>query len=155
MHEISCPHCGKAFKIDEAGYADILKQMRDGDFERQLYERLELAEQDKRNARKTRSSIASDRSRSLSMNRLILGRMTAQTPISSHPKPALSSSHASARSASKHQSTEEWLQVLRKSDRIIERIYVRLSERLVLGAAAAIKVMKKLRRKCTNECWLD
>jgi len=50
MHEISCPHCGKAFKIDEAGYADILKQVRDGDFERQLHERLELAEQDKRNA---------------------------------------------------------------------------------------------------------
>ena len=50
MHEISCPHCGKAFKIDEAGYANILKQVRDGDFERQLQERLELAEQDKRNA---------------------------------------------------------------------------------------------------------
>lgn len=50
MHEIICPHCGKAFKIDEAGYADILKQVRDGDFEKQLHERLELAEQDKRNA---------------------------------------------------------------------------------------------------------
>lgn len=50
MHEIICPHCGKAFKIDEAGYADILKQVRDGDFERQLHERLELAERDKRNA---------------------------------------------------------------------------------------------------------
>ena len=50
MHEIICPHCGKAFKIDEAGYADILKQVRDTDFEKQLHERLELAEQDKRNA---------------------------------------------------------------------------------------------------------
>ena len=50
MHEIQCPHCGKAFKIDEAGYADILKQVRDGDFEQQLHERLALAEQDKRNA---------------------------------------------------------------------------------------------------------
>ncbi|MDO3560267.1 DUF2130 domain-containing protein [Ralstonia pseudosolanacearum] len=50
MHEIICPHCGKAFKIDEAGYADILKQVRDGEFEKQLHERLELAEQDKRNA---------------------------------------------------------------------------------------------------------
>lgn len=50
MHEIICPHCGKAFKIDEAGYADILKQVRDGDFEKQLHERLELAEQDKRSA---------------------------------------------------------------------------------------------------------
>ncbi|PXX25532.1 MULTISPECIES: DUF2130 domain-containing protein [Burkholderia] len=50
MNEIICPHCGKAFKIDEAGYADILKQVRDGEFEKQLHERLELAEQDKRNA---------------------------------------------------------------------------------------------------------
>ena len=50
MHEIICPHCGKAFKIDEAGYADILKQVRDDEFHRQLHERLELAEQDKRNA---------------------------------------------------------------------------------------------------------
>lgn len=50
MHEIICPHCGKAFKIDEAGYADILKQVRDADFQRQLHERLELAEKDKENA---------------------------------------------------------------------------------------------------------
>ncbi len=28
MHEIICPHCSKAFKIDEAGYADILSWMR-------------------------------------------------------------------------------------------------------------------------------
>jgi hypothetical protein len=50
MNEIICPHCKKAFKIDEAGYADILKQVRDHEFERQLRERLELAEQDKRTA---------------------------------------------------------------------------------------------------------
>ncbi len=50
MHDIICPHCNKAFKVDETGYADILKQVRDADFHAQLHERLELAEQDKRNA---------------------------------------------------------------------------------------------------------
>ncbi len=50
MHEIICPHCKKAFKIDEAGYADILKQVRDSEFEQKLHERLELAEKDKLNA---------------------------------------------------------------------------------------------------------
>lgn len=50
MHDITCPNCKKAFKVDETGYADILKQVRDEDFEQQLHERLELAEQDKRNA---------------------------------------------------------------------------------------------------------
>jgi len=62
MHEIICPHCGKAFKIDEAGYADILKQVRDDDFERQLHERLELAEQDKRNAVELAQSRAASES---------------------------------------------------------------------------------------------
>ena len=47
MHDIICPDCKKAFKVDEAGYADILKQVRDSEFEQQLYERLELAEKDK------------------------------------------------------------------------------------------------------------
>lgn len=47
MHDIICPHCDKAFKIDETGYADILKQVRDNEFDQQLHERLELAEKDK------------------------------------------------------------------------------------------------------------
>lgn len=50
MNEIQCPHCQKAFKVDEAGYANILKQVRDTEFEKQLNERLELAEHDKKNA---------------------------------------------------------------------------------------------------------
>jgi hypothetical protein len=50
MKEIICPHCGKAFKVDEAGYANILKQVRDKEFDAQLHERLELAEKDKANA---------------------------------------------------------------------------------------------------------
>ena len=50
MHDIICPHCSKAFKVDEAGYADILKQVHDREFEQQLNKRLALAEQDKRTA---------------------------------------------------------------------------------------------------------
>ena len=37
MHDIICPHCNKAFKVDETGYADILKQVRDADFNEQLH----------------------------------------------------------------------------------------------------------------------
>lgn len=43
MNEIICPHCKKAFKIDEAGFADILKQVRDSRFEAELHERIENA----------------------------------------------------------------------------------------------------------------
>mgnify|MGYP003604700938 CR=1 FL=1 len=50
MNEIICPNCHKAFKVDEAGFADILKQVRDHKFEEELQNRLTLAEQEKENA---------------------------------------------------------------------------------------------------------
>jgi hypothetical protein len=50
MNEIICPHCKKAFKVDEAGYADIMKQVRDHQFEEELKNRLDLAEREKENA---------------------------------------------------------------------------------------------------------
>lgn len=50
MHDIICPHCQKAFQVDEAGYAEIAKQVRDREFHQQLHERLELAENEKRSA---------------------------------------------------------------------------------------------------------
>ena len=50
MNEIICPNCKKAFKVDEAGFADILKQVRDHQFEEELAKRLELAENDKQSA---------------------------------------------------------------------------------------------------------
>jgi hypothetical protein len=50
MNEIICPHCKKAFKVDEAGFADILKQVRDQSFEKELHARLETFERDKQHA---------------------------------------------------------------------------------------------------------
>ena len=50
MHEVVCPHCGKRFTIDEAGYADILKQVRDREFDKALHEQLALAEKEKATA---------------------------------------------------------------------------------------------------------
>jgi hypothetical protein len=41
MNEIKCPHCGKTFKIDEASFAAILKQVRDGEFEKELHARID------------------------------------------------------------------------------------------------------------------
>ncbi|MBI1268118.1 MAG: DUF2130 domain-containing protein [Cryomorphaceae bacterium] len=50
MNDIICPNCQKVFKVDEAGFADILKQVRDHKFEEELEGRLRLAEKDKQNA---------------------------------------------------------------------------------------------------------
>jgi len=50
MNEIICPNCKKAFKVDEAGFADILKQVRDRQFEEELKNRLSLADREKESA---------------------------------------------------------------------------------------------------------
>lgn len=50
MNEIICPNCKKAFKVDEAGFADILKQVRDHQFEEEILHRLALAEKEKESA---------------------------------------------------------------------------------------------------------
>ncbi len=47
MNEIICPNCKKSFQLDDAGYADILKQVRDQEFKQDLCERLEVAEKEK------------------------------------------------------------------------------------------------------------
>ena len=49
-NEVICPNCKKAFKIDEAGFADIIRQVRDTQFEEEISKRLELAEQSKKSA---------------------------------------------------------------------------------------------------------
>lgn len=50
MNEIICPHCKKAFKVDEAGFADILKQVRDHEFEEELREHARIFKAEKESA---------------------------------------------------------------------------------------------------------
>ena len=50
MNEITCPNCNKPFKLDNAGYADIVKQVRDHQFQEELNSRLELAQNEKNSA---------------------------------------------------------------------------------------------------------
>lgn len=50
MNDIICPNCKKAFKVDEAGFASILKQVRDHQFEEELKSRLDLASKEKESA---------------------------------------------------------------------------------------------------------
>ena len=50
MNEIICPNCKKVFKVDEAGFAGILKQVRDHQFAEEINNRLSLAEKEKESA---------------------------------------------------------------------------------------------------------
>lgn len=45
MENIKCPHCHEVFKVDEASFADIVKQVRDHEFAAELQSRLDQAEQ--------------------------------------------------------------------------------------------------------------
>lgn len=50
MNEVKCPKCNAVFKVDESGFADIVKQVRDKEFEEALREREALLESDKEKA---------------------------------------------------------------------------------------------------------
>lgn len=90
MNEIICPHCKKAFKIDEAGYADILKQVRNQEFNNELHERLATAEKEKENAvklaeEKTKNQLQADMAKKdselselRSQNENLLTKLTAE-----------------------------------------------------------------------------
>lgn len=50
MQDIQCPNCGKVFKVDEAGFADILRQVRNSQFEKELQKRVLSLEEEKESA---------------------------------------------------------------------------------------------------------
>ena len=50
MNEIKCPHCGEMFTIDEAGFAAILKQVRDAEFDKEVRRREQLMASEKQQA---------------------------------------------------------------------------------------------------------
>ena len=50
MNEISCPHCKNKFTLDQSGFAEIVKQVRDQEFDQELKIREDLALKDKENA---------------------------------------------------------------------------------------------------------
>lgn len=52
MKEIKCPNCGKMFQVDESGYAAILKQVRDEEFEKELEQRENAIKNEKQSALK-------------------------------------------------------------------------------------------------------
>ena len=84
MHEIKCPNCGKTFNLDEAGYADILNQVRNEAFDKALNERLALAEQDKRTAIElAEAKIANEMEKITSMKNMEIERLQAELKSSS------------------------------------------------------------------------
>jgi hypothetical protein len=84
MNEIKCPNCGKLFSLDEAGYADILNQVRNEAFDKALSERLALAEQDKKTAIElAEAKIANEMEKIASMKDMEIERLQVELKSSS------------------------------------------------------------------------
>ena len=47
MKDIKCPSCGKTFKIDQSNFDQLLSQIKNDEFNKQINERLDFAEKDK------------------------------------------------------------------------------------------------------------
>jgi hypothetical protein len=82
MNEIICPNCKKVFKVDEAGFADILKQVRDHQFEEELQKRLSLADKEKESAVKlAEASVRSSLQDQLAQKDRQLTELKAQSEL--------------------------------------------------------------------------
>lgn len=56
MNEIKCPHCGKVFQVDERGFADILRQVRTAEFDKEIAQREGMLQE--RNAQAIKLAVA-------------------------------------------------------------------------------------------------
>ena len=84
MKEIKCPNCGKTFNLDEAGYADILNQVRNEAFDNELNQRLIIAEQEKKSAVVlAETKVASEKDKISAMKDNEIERLKAELKSSS------------------------------------------------------------------------
>lgn len=77
--EITCPHCGKAFAVDESGYASILAQVRDREFNRELEKRSnELAASQQKDTKLAVEQAKADALQDLSKKDALIAELQAK-----------------------------------------------------------------------------
>lgn len=84
MNEIRCPHCGEVFKVDASGYADIVKQVRDAEFSRDLDERVKAVQREGEQAlelERSRSTAALQKAESQRNAQLVEQKNTADQKL--------------------------------------------------------------------------
>ena len=130
MNEIICPHCKKAFKIDEAGYADILKQVRDHQFEEELNKRLSIAENEKQHAvQLAEANLKNSLQNELARKDLELSELKAQT-------------------------ANELTQQLSAKEKVIQELQASLQQTEIekkISVAESIKEIERERDRLSNE----
>ena len=57
MQEIKCPKCGEVFQVDESGYAQIVQQVRNKEFDKELSRREQQFAEEKNTAVKIKKTL--------------------------------------------------------------------------------------------------
>ncbi len=82
MQEIKCPKCGEVFQVDESGYAAIVKQVRDKEFEKEIQERQNVYQTEKDSAIKVAvTKIESEKDKEISELRATLKTEKAENQL--------------------------------------------------------------------------
>lgn len=156
MNEIICPHCKKAFKVDEAGYADILKQVRDHQFDEELKQRLSLAEKEKENAVKlAEAHVRNALQEQLAKKDKELTELRAQKEMEMAQKLAQKENellHVKARLDNaevqkKLAISEATLKIERERDELVNNLKMKDAEKQLLEKSLIEKFMVKLQEK--------
>lgn len=156
MNEITCPHCKKAFKIDEAGYADILKQVRDREFNQELHEKLANAEKDKQAAVKlaeaeTKNELQADLSKKeAELAELKAEKNTLLTELKSEKDTEIARLQAkldSAETEKKLAVTEALSKVEKERDNLANKLDNKDTEKQLLESSLKDKYESELRSK--------
>lgn len=156
MNEIICPNCKKAFKVDEAGFADILKQVRDHQFEEELQNRLDLADKEKESAVKlAEANIRNSLQEQLANKDKELTELKAQKDIELSQKLAqketellqLKSKLDNAEVEKKLAITEATQKVEKERDELANVVKIKDTEKLLLEKSLSEKYSSELKEK--------
>ncbi|PKP43955.1 MAG: DUF2130 domain-containing protein [Bacteroidetes bacterium HGW-Bacteroidetes-13] len=156
MNEIICPNCKKAFKVDEAGFADILKQVRDHQFEEELKNRLDLADKDKESAVKlAEANIKNDLQEQLNNKDKELSELKAQKEMELSKKLAeketeilqVKSKLENAEVEKKLAVTEATQKVEKERDDLANIVKIKDTEKQLLEKSISEKYQAELKEK--------
>lgn len=156
MNEIICPHCKKAFKIDEAGYADILKQVRDHQFEEEIKNRLNLADKEKESAVKlAEANIRNSLQEQLAKKERELAELRAQKEVELSQKLAqkqsellqIKSQLENAEVAKKLAITEAVRMIEKERDDLANAVKIKDTEKQLLEKSLSEKHLAALSEK--------
>lgn len=108
MGEIKCPNCGKTFAVDESGYAELIKQARDEEFERQLCAQAQRIEQ----AAQAREEVAFAKAQSkldatIAEKNAVIARLEAKADLVKNEKELAVRNATAAQSEKQHEIERE------------------------------------------------